>query len=99
MVDIWIISWFNHTAFDANPIWKPPTSVTLTRKPQENLYFYDFCQILKLLVEENVYSASPGKTMQNHQEISSTIQFRIRNVEIGGTHKEHIPFLNASLRK
>ena len=25
MDDIWIISWFNHTAFDANPIWKPPT--------------------------------------------------------------------------
>ena len=22
MDDIWIISWFNHTAFDANPIWK-----------------------------------------------------------------------------
>ena len=25
MDDIWIISWFNHTAFDANPIWKSPT--------------------------------------------------------------------------
>ena len=25
MDDIWIISWFNHTAFDANPIWKPPS--------------------------------------------------------------------------
>ena len=25
MDDIWIISWFNHTACDANPIWKPPT--------------------------------------------------------------------------
>ena len=24
MDDIWIISWFNHTAFDANPIWKSP---------------------------------------------------------------------------
>ncbi len=23
MHDIWIISFFNHTAFDANPIWKP----------------------------------------------------------------------------
>ena len=22
--DIWIISWFNHIAFDANPIWKSP---------------------------------------------------------------------------
>ena len=22
MDDIWIISWFNHTAFDANAIWK-----------------------------------------------------------------------------
>ena len=26
MDDIWIISWFNHTAFDANPIWKSPTN-------------------------------------------------------------------------
>ena len=25
MDDIWIISWFNHTAFDANPIWKSPS--------------------------------------------------------------------------
>ena len=25
MDDIWMISWFNHTAFDANPIWKSPT--------------------------------------------------------------------------
>ena len=24
MDDIWIISWFNHTAFDANPMWKSP---------------------------------------------------------------------------
>ena len=24
MDDIWIINFFNHTAFDANPIWKPP---------------------------------------------------------------------------
>ena len=24
MDDIWIISWFNHTACDANPIWKSP---------------------------------------------------------------------------
>ena len=24
MDDVWIISWFNHTAFDANPIWKSP---------------------------------------------------------------------------
>ena len=24
MDDIWIISWFNHIAFDANPIWKSP---------------------------------------------------------------------------
>ena len=22
MDDIWIMSWFNYTAFDANPIWK-----------------------------------------------------------------------------
>ena len=29
MDDIWITSWFNHTAFDANPIWKSPkTAVT-----------------------------------------------------------------------
>ena len=28
MDDIWIISWFNHTAFDANPIWKSPTLAT-----------------------------------------------------------------------
>ncbi len=27
MDDIWIISWFNHTAFDANPIWKSPKHV------------------------------------------------------------------------
>ena len=25
MDDIWIISWFSHTAFDANPIWKSPS--------------------------------------------------------------------------
>ena len=24
MDDIWIISWFHHTACNANPIWKPP---------------------------------------------------------------------------
>ena len=24
MDDIWIISWLNHTACDANPIWKSP---------------------------------------------------------------------------
>ena len=24
MDDIWIISWFYHTAFDAHPIWKSP---------------------------------------------------------------------------
>ncbi len=29
MDDIWIISWFNHTAFDANPIWKSPNSYFL----------------------------------------------------------------------
>ena len=28
MDDIWIISWFNHTAFDANPIWKSPNIAT-----------------------------------------------------------------------
>ena len=27
MDDIWIISWFDHTAFDANPIWKSPVRV------------------------------------------------------------------------
>ena len=26
MDDIWIISWFNHTAFDANPIWQSPNT-------------------------------------------------------------------------
>ena len=31
MDDIWIISWFNHTAFDANPIWKSPTEATHPR--------------------------------------------------------------------
>ena len=31
MDDIWIISWFNHTAFDANPIWKSPT-LTISSK-------------------------------------------------------------------
>ena len=42
MDDIWIISWFNHTAFDANPIWKslkwapywPKRSRLLLRGPQ-----------------------------------------------------------------
>ena len=29
MDDIWIISWFNHTAFDANPIWKSPKQSVL----------------------------------------------------------------------
>ena len=38
------------------------------------------------------FSASPGKTMQNHLEFSSKSQFWIRNVEIGGKHKEHIFF-------
>ena len=35
MDDIWIISWFNHIAFDANPIWKSPMSETnsTTRSP------------------------------------------------------------------
>ena len=25
--DKWIKSWANHTAFDANPIWKPPKNL------------------------------------------------------------------------
>ena len=33
MDDIWIISWFNHTAFDANPIWKSPI-LALARPPR-----------------------------------------------------------------
>ena len=32
MDDIWIISWFNHTAFDANPIWKSPTKTKCLKK-------------------------------------------------------------------
>ena len=28
MDDIWIKSWFNHTAFDANPMWKSPTEAS-----------------------------------------------------------------------
>ena len=37
--------------------------------------------------------------MQNHLEILSKSQLWIRNVEIGGKHKENIRFLNALLRK
>ena len=47
---------------------------------------------------EKFFSASPGKTMQNHLEIKKS-QFGIRNVEIGGKHKENIPFLHQFLRK
>ena len=35
MDDIWIISWFNHTAFDANHNWKSPTYGILTKKVGE----------------------------------------------------------------
>ena len=48
---------------------------------------------------KNMFSASPGKAMQNHLEISSRSQFWIRNVEIGGKHKETISFSNVLLRK
>ena len=62
--------------------------------------FFGFVgQVLKFLVEKTCFSASPGKAMlQNHLEISSKSQCWIRNVEIGGKHKETIPFLNAFLR-
>ena len=39
MDDIWIISWFSHTAFDANPIWKSPTLV-----PRDTRYRPDIAQ-------------------------------------------------------
>ena len=38
MDDIWIISWFNHTAFDANPIWKSPIHVFIIK--------HDICWVL-----------------------------------------------------
>ena len=34
MDDIWIIRWFNHTAFDANPIWKSTTIIAKTFSKQ-----------------------------------------------------------------
>ena len=49
-------------------------------------------RISTVLVEKICFSASPSKTMQNLLDISSKSQFGIRNVEIGGTHKENIPF-------
>ena len=43
--------------------------------------FLIFCKVLGFLVDQNMcFSASPGKAMQNHLEISSTIQFWIRNM-------------------
>ena len=39
MDDIWIISWFNHTAFDANPIWKSPILLSRCRAPESATVF------------------------------------------------------------
>ena len=36
MDDIWLISWFNHTAFGANPIWKSPISLQLKNADKAN---------------------------------------------------------------
>ena len=47
----------------------------------------------KIKNKKRVFGVSPSKTMQNHLEISSTSQIWIRNVEIGGKHKENT-FLN-----
>ena len=41
MDDIWIISWFNHTAFDANPIWKSPKRVIYIRGTMFFIVFVD----------------------------------------------------------
>ena len=41
--------------------------------------FWDFLSNI-ILFEKTYFSASPGKTMQNHLEISLKIQFWIRNV-------------------
>ena len=54
--------------------------------------------MLKFFVKKHVFSASPGKTMQNHLEILFKSQFWIRNVEIRGKHKENIFLKNAFLR-
>ena len=43
MDDIWIISWFNYTAFDANPIWKSPSQAWLTFDRKLSLCFAERC--------------------------------------------------------
>ena len=42
--------------------------------------------------KKHCFWAPAHKTMQNHLEISSKNQFWIRNVEIGGNHKENMSF-------
>ena len=46
--------------------------------------------------KETCFSASPGKTLQNHLSRS---QAWIGNVEIGGKHKENTLLSNAFLRE
>ena len=47
MDDIWIIGWFNHTAFDANPIWKPPSIVSTSKHfPRDVKEFRDLAMVV-----------------------------------------------------
>ena len=51
MDDIWIISWFNHTAFDANPIWKSPKFAVCSHKALKQLsVFFLFELFVELFV-------------------------------------------------
>ena len=70
MDDIWIISFVNHTACDANPIWKPPTllngssfifshrSLGIPRNfrdfPVFFWYFLDFLSNIKVFGQNNL---------------------------------------------
>ena len=55
-------------------------------QPKTLIFYQKSTKYLKKL--KNIFSASPGKAMQNHLEISSKSQFWIRHVEIGGKYKE-----------
>ena len=70
MDDIWIISWFNHTACDANPIWKSlktskeadfetsTTDISLQMSksyPHRGLYFLCFLNFLYMYMYVHIY--------------------------------------------
>ena len=71
MDDIWIISWFNHTAFDANPIWKSPDKLIGFRWDSGCLF--GSAPKVQVMVVHAALAASYGEpelTIQMHERMN-----------------------------